>query len=135
MRFILALAAAAAIAGPVAAAPRQAPTMVVQFAWDSDALDAAGRARLDRAVEAHRKDPSLQIVVAGHAGPDENTPEYAVGLSQRRANTVREYLAGRGVPPRLLITQAFGQRRPAAEATDPAAHRRVEVIIGGDSGW
>lgn len=134
MRFILALAAAAVLAGPVAAAPQAAPT-IVRFASDSDELDAASRARLDATVQQYRRGGSQQVVIAGHGGPDEGSPEYTVGLSQRRANSVRDYLVVQGVPPGVMTTQAFGQSRPALDGAGPAAHRRVEVTFGPGSGW
>lgn len=135
MRFILALAAAAVIAGPVAAAPQQAPA-IVYFAADSDALSADARARLDGAAAQYRKGGSQQLVLAGHAGSDEGSREYTVGLSQRRANAVRDYLTSLGVPAGAMTTQAFGQSRPAVETAEPEpVNRRVEVTFGPGSGW
>ena len=134
MRIILALAAAAVLAGPVAAAPQTAPA-TVHFELDSDALDAPGRARLDQTAEQYRRGGSQQIILAGHAGRDEGSPEYTVGLSQRRANNVRDYLVTLGVPPGAMTTQAFGQSRPVADAGPDAANRRVEVTFGPGSGW
>lgn len=135
MRFSLALAAAAALAGPVAAAPQQAPA-IVYFAADSDELNAAGRARLDETVAQYRKGGPQQVVIAGHADTHEGSREYTVGLSQRRANNVREYLAERGMPHGVMTTQAFGQSRPAIETSgSEAGNRRVEVTFGPGSGW
>ncbi|HZW15924.1 MAG TPA: OmpA family protein [Brevundimonas sp.] len=134
MRIILALAAAAVLAGPVAAAPQAAPA-IVHFELDSDALDAPGRARLDQTTDEYRRGGLSQVVLAGHAGRDEGSPEYTVGLSQRRANTVRDYLVANGVPAGAITTQAFGQTRPAVDDGPDAANRRVEVTFGPGSGW
>ena len=135
MRFILALAAATVLSGPVAAAPQQAPAMVY-FGTDSDELNAAARARLDRTAQQYREGGSQQVILAGHADPHEGSSEYTVGLSQRRANAVRNYLAEQGVPNGAMTTQAFGQSRPAIETSKPEAdNRRVEVTFGPGSGW
>lgn len=135
MRFILALAAAAVLSGSVAAAPQQAPAMVY-FGADSDELDAPGRARLDATAESYRRAVGQQVIIAGHADTHEGSREYTVGLSQRRANAVRNYLAERGVPHGVMTTQAFGQARPAVETTKAeAGNRRVEVTFGPGSGW
>ena len=135
MRFILALAAAAVIAGPVAAAPQQAPA-IVYFAADSDELGADARARLDGAAAQYRKGGSQQVILAGHADPREGSREYTVGLSQRRANSVRDYLASLGVPGGAMTTQAFGQSSPAVESSGPEPdNRRVEITFGPGSGW
>ncbi len=143
MRLLLALAAAAVLAAPVAAsgaapvaaAPRQAPVMVY-FEVDSDQFSAVARAILDEVVTQYRKGGSVQIVLAGHADPQEGASAYAVGLSQRRANNVRDYLAAQGVPPGVMTTQAFGQSRPAVQTPHlDAANRRVEITFGPGSGW
>ena len=134
MRIILALAAAVVLAGPVAAAPQAAPA-TIHFELDSDELDAPGRARLDQTADQYRRGGSQQVIIAGHGGRDEGSPEYTVGLSQRRANNVRDYLVTLGVPPGAMTTQAFGQSRPVADAGPDAANRRVEVTFGPGSGW
>lgn len=139
MRLMLALAAAAVLAAPgaapVAAAPRQAPVMVY-FEADSDQFSAVARAILDAVVTQYRKGGSVQIVLAGHADPHEGSREYTVGLSQRRANNVRDYLAAQGVPGGVMTTQAFGQSRPAVQTSEPdAVNRRVEITFGPGSGW
>ena len=135
MRFIPALAAAALIAGPALSAPQTAPA-IVYFGPDSDQIDASSRARLDATVDQYRRGGSQQVILAGHAEPPEGSREYTVGLSQRRANNVREYLVSHGVPAGVITTQAFGQSRPAIETSEPnAANRRVEVTFGPGSGW
>jgi len=135
MRSILALAAAAAIAGPVASAPQTAPA-IVYFSADSDQIEVSSRAGLDATVDQYRRGGAQQVVLAGHADSREGSPEYAVGLSQRRASNVREYLVSRGVPAGVITTQAFGQTRPAVETAEPEpANRRVEVTFGPGSGW
>jgi outer membrane protein OmpA-like peptidoglycan-associated protein len=76
-------------------------------------------------------------VLAGHA--DRSGPaDYNVGLSQRRANNVRSYLAGHGIPDGVMTTQAFGESRPLVETADGVRepqNRRVEVTFGPGSGW
>lgn len=135
MRFILALAATAAIAAPAASAPQTAPS-IVYFGPDSDQIDAGGRARLNQTARQYNEGGAQHVMVAGHAGSDEGSREYTVGLSQRRASAVREYLVSRGVPAGVISVEAFGQTRPAVETDgSAAANRRVEVTFGPGSGW
>ena len=81
-------------------------------------------------------DGQAQVVLAGHtdrSGPD----QYNVGLSQRRADTVKAYLAGHGIPDGVMTTQAFGESRPLVETADGVRepqNRRVEITFGPGSG-
>ena len=135
MRFILALAAASILASP-AASQQIAPAMVY-FDAGSDALDAADRAQLARAADQIRQiGGSFSISLAGHADDPEGSADEAIGLSQRRANTVRDHLVSLGVPASLMTTQAFGETRPAIESTEAQwENRRVEITFGPGSGW
>ncbi|WP_235536306.1 MULTISPECIES: OmpA family protein, partial [unclassified Sphingomonas] len=44
--------------------------------------------------------------------------QYNVGLSQRRADSVKAYLAGKGVPDSAIATEAFGESRPLVDTAD-----------------
>ncbi len=135
MRFIAALAVAAVIAGPVSAAPQMAPLMVY-FEAKSDVLIASAQELLDATAAQYRQHGAQQVILAGHADPHEAGAAYGVGLSQRRANVVREYLAAQGVPAGAMTTQAFGTSRPAVEDPEPnPVNRRVEITFGPGSGW
>lgn len=135
MRFIAVLAAAAVIAGPVAAAPQMTP-VIVYFEAKSDALVPSAQELLDAAVAQYRQHGAGMVILAGHADPHEGSSTQGVGLSQRRANAVRDYLASQGVPGGVMTTQAFGQSRPAVQVDEPEpANRRVEITFGPGSGW
>ncbi|SFS69991.1 OmpA family protein [Brevundimonas viscosa] len=135
MRFIAVLAAAAVIAGPVAAAPQMTP-VIVYFEAKSDALVPSAQELLDATVAQYRQHGPGMVILAGHADPHEGSSTQGVGLSQRRANAVRDYLASQGVPGGVMTTQAFGQSRPAVQVDEPEpANRRVEITFGPGSGW
>ena len=135
MRFIAALAVAAVIVGPVSAAPQMSPVMVY-FEARSDVLVPSARELLDATAAQYRQDGAGQIVLAGHADPYEGEAAYGVGLSQRRANAVRDYLTGAGVPAGVMTTQAVGPSRPAIKVDGPdPVNRRVELTFGPGSGW
>jgi outer membrane protein OmpA-like peptidoglycan-associated protein len=58
-------------------------------------------------------------------------------LSQRRADAVRSALIGRGVDPSRIGAQGYGESFPVADNNDSGGrqlNRRVEVVIGNDSG-
>ncbi len=71
-------------------------------------------------------------VVSGHADSD-HTREYNQKLSERRAASVKAYLAEKGgVSPELMRTEGFGEMRPLVPNTSLAnkqGNRRVEVRL------
>ena len=79
---------------------------------------------------------STRIEVAGHADRS-GTPQYNQRLSQRRADAVRAYLSGRGIPDGVIATEAFGESRPRVDTADgvrEVQNRRVEVLYGPGAG-
>lgn len=77
-----------------------------------------------------------RVIIAGHADGAEGSAAEAIGLYQRRANAVRDYLIALGVRAENMTTQAFGRTRPAIETTDPEPmNQRVEITFGPLSDW
>jgi OmpA-OmpF porin, OOP family len=110
---------------------------IVYFGWDEDTLTAEARSTLDSVAAAYRAGGQVQVVLAGHADRS-GSAGYNVGLSQRRANHVRDYLAANGVTGGSMTTQAFGESRPAVDTADGVRepqNRRVEISFGPGSGW
>ena len=70
-----------------------------------------------------------QVTIEGHTdsiGP----AEYNMGLGQRRADAVRDFLAQQGVPLEDMTTVSYGETRPVAPNDTPegrALNRRVEI--------
>ena len=110
---------------------------IIFFDWDKDEITPQAAAILDNAASAYQQTGQAQVVLAGHADRS-GSADYNVGLSQRRANNTRAYLAGRGVPDGSITTEAFGESRPLVETADGVRepqNRRVEVTFGPGSGW
>ena len=110
---------------------------MVFFDWDKDEITPQAAAILDNAAAAYQSTGQAQVMIAGHADRS-GAADYNVGLSQRRANNVRSYLAGRGVPDGVMTTEAFGESRPLVETADGVRepqNRRVEITFGPGSGW
>jgi OOP family OmpA-OmpF porin len=69
------------------------------------------------------------VVIEGHADVS-GSPEYNQRLSEQRAESVKRYLVGRGVPPGQLRTEGFGESRPLTTDRSPEAqalNRRVTL--------
>ncbi len=123
-------------AAPPPPPPAVVGPFIVFFDWDKSDITPQAAAILDNAAAAYQQTGSAQVVLAGHA--DKSGPaDYNVGLSQRRADAVRAYLAGRGVPDGAMSTEAFGESRPLVETADGVRepqNRRVEITFGPGSG-
>ena len=103
----------------------------IQFGTNSDELDAAARANIDEFAQA-LKDPKLRgmrFKVAGHTDA-RGSEQHNMGLSGRRAETVRSYLIeSGGVDETRLEIQALGETTPLMQDDSEYArqmNRRVE---------
>lgn len=110
---------------------------IVFFDWDRDDITNEAANTLNSAVSQYANCGNSQVMLAGHADRS-GSATYNVGLSQRRANAVRDFLTGRGIPGGVITTQAFGETRPRVETADGVRepqNRRVEITYGPGSGW
>lgn len=63
---------------------------------------------------------SLNLTIEGHAD-ERGTREYNLALSERRANSVKNYLVALGVDPRRITTVGFGKERPTVPGANETA--------------
>jgi outer membrane protein OmpA-like peptidoglycan-associated protein len=78
-----------------------------------------------------RKNKAMFIEIDGHTDIVGNG-EYNIGLSQRRAERVIEYLVKKGIAKDRLTIKAYGSSLPAAENETEegrARNRRVEFQV------
>jgi len=95
--------------------------------WD---LKAGAMAKLDQIAEALRGKDAPMVVYGftDNVGSRDNNME----LSQKRANSVRDYLVGRGIPQDLITAQGKGPDQPVSDngsVEGRAANRRVEIVV------
>ncbi|CAK0749456.1 Peptidoglycan-associated lipoprotein [Azospirillaceae bacterium] len=93
----------------------------VFFEFDRSDLSAEARATLDRQAAWLKNYGSVSFTVEGHCD-ERGTREYNIGLGNRRAAAVRNYLVARGVSGNRLKTISYGKERPA-------------VLGSGESAW
>ena len=103
----------------------------ISFATNSSAIQERLRPILDQFAQGMNQQPGLEITVVGHA---DSTGTDAINdpLSLARANSVRDYLAQRGVPFNAVRTEGRGSRQPIASnatAEGRAQNRRVEIFL------
>jgi outer membrane protein OmpA-like peptidoglycan-associated protein len=103
----------------------------ILFEFSKSDLSAAARANLDKLVQVLNKYPNTNIEVQGHTD-SRGTDEYNMGLSERRANTVADYLKSKGIANNRITTKGFGESAPGYTNDTPegmAQNRRVEFLI------
>jgi len=122
-------------AGAECPRPVVGPFMVF-FDWDKSDITPQAAAILDNAAAQYQQTGQAQVMIAGHTDRS-GSDQYNMGLGQRRADAVRAYLAGRGIPDGVMTTQSFGESRPLVETADGVRepqNRRVEITMGPGSG-
>lgn len=70
------------------------------------------------------------FIIAGHTDSD-GSENYNIVLSQKRANSIRNFLLNQGVNYKQMRTEAFGKSKPIADNNTEigkAKNRRVEFI-------
>jgi outer membrane protein OmpA-like peptidoglycan-associated protein len=116
----------------VPAAP-QVEDALAHFAFDSNVLTDAGKAELDAWFAQAPKGVAVRIT--GHADRLGSAP-YNLALSRRRAESVKQYLIGKGMEVRAIRLAAKGEAAPvkrcagganAATIDCLAPNRRVEI--------
>jgi len=107
----------------------------VAFAFNSATLTARSQQELSQVLNAIGRYEQLQAVqVTGHT--DNVGPEsYNQGLSERRAQSVKDFLVARGVDARQISVRGAGEIQPVADnhtREGRAQNRRVDIRISGD---
>jgi adhesin transport system outer membrane protein len=122
----------------VQAAPVPAPlpakvSMQADALFDFDRYDLKpeGQQALDQLLAGMKGADVEAVVVVGHTDSI-GTDGYNLGLSQRRAATVRDYLASHGLDARRIRSEGRGESQPVADnatAAGRAKNRRVEIHV------
>ena len=103
----------------------------VQFKLGTSVLSDDSRATLDDVALTLNDNPHLEFIIAGHTDSMGNHDKN-VALSKARANSVRQYLIGKGVTASHLTAEGYGPDKPVA-SNDTAAgrsqNRRVELVL------
>ncbi len=89
-------------------------SMNIYFAKGSTLLDASSKLSLNEIVDILARSPGLKLIVTGYADKT-GDPAKNLLLSQQRANEVKQFLAGSGLPQDRFITKYFGDRDSSQE--------------------
>ena len=107
----------------------------VLFRSGSVDLLPAARERLAKVSGIVLAYPSLHVSIEGHTDSI-GSDEYNQDLSERRAQSVRDYFVRGGVPASTVDARGFGKAEPVASnetAEGRQQNRRVELVLSGDA--
>jgi outer membrane protein OmpA-like peptidoglycan-associated protein len=104
---------------------------IVYFEFDKSNLTPEGAKVVQDAAAAFKATGSAKVVVSGYTDLS-GTQQYNVGLSKRRADTVRGALVRAGVPDGVIAESWHGKENPAVPTPDGVReprNRRVEIFL------
>ncbi|HYG86529.1 MAG TPA: peptidoglycan-associated lipoprotein Pal [Azospirillum sp.] len=126
-----------AMAGRGQAAPGSQQDLVVNvgdrvfFGTDKFDLTPEARATLDHQAQWMQQYKQVTVTIEGHAD-ERGTREYNLGLGEKRANTVKNYLVASGVNASRIKILSYGKERPAVVGANEAAwaqNRRGVTVV------
>ncbi|WP_228486541.1 OmpA family protein [Paludibaculum fermentans] len=106
----------------------------VLFDFDKYELKPGAREKMAKVSGILLAYPGLKIELEGHTD-SVGSEEYNQVLSERRANSVRAYLIGQGVPADTVSAAGLGKANPVASNSNESGrlkNRRVEMVVSGE---
>lgn len=102
---------------------------IIYFAYDRSEIPAASFDTLRAHADHLKRNPSARVRIEGHTD-ERGTREYNIGLGERRAKSVEQFLRVQGVAANQIEVVSYGEERPAARGqTEMAwAENRRAVI-------
>ena len=97
------------------------------FAFDSSDLTPAGKELIKQNIKIMKDNPAIRVQIQGHSSAA-GSEKYNQALSERRANSVRDYVINEGgIAPERLEAIGYGETRPAMNEVNPADHNSKEA--------
>lgn len=106
----------------------------VLFDFNKAELKSSAYPNITKLAQFLQENPDRQVIVEGYTD-SVGSASYNLGLSERRANSVRTALVRAGVEPARIVAQGYGKEYPVADNSSEsgrAQNRRVEVTISND---
>ncbi|MBI2380034.1 MAG: peptidoglycan-associated lipoprotein Pal [Gammaproteobacteria bacterium] len=103
---------------------------IVYFDFDSNVIRPEYNEILANHGQFLAQHPEQKIVINGHTD-ERGSPEYNIGLGERRAKAVATILMSHGVQPSQIETVSYGEERPADAGHSEeswAQNRRAELM-------
>jgi peptidoglycan-associated lipoprotein len=81
------------------------------FDYDKADIRPDARVALSTTADFLKRAPSIKVIIEGHCD-ERGSTEYNLGLGDRRASAVKQYLVSLGVSADRLSTVSFGKEKP-----------------------
>ena len=114
-------------AGTPGGAAGASPLKDIYFDYDRFTVLEDQKATLNQDAAWLKANPGVKVTIEGHCD-ERGAAEYNLGLGERRARAVKEYLAAAGIAADRLATISYGKERPLVLGHDENAckwNRRV----------
>jgi len=109
-------------AQPDAASTETSPLKDVFFEYDAATIADDQRAAMDANVAWLQANPRAMVVIEGNCD-ERGSEEYNLGLGDRRAQTVKDYLVAAGISANRIATISYGKERPFVLGHDESVWR------------
>ena len=116
-----------------AAAAAASPLKDAFFEYDKSALREDQQGALTEDVAWLKGNAEVKVLIEGHCD-ERGTAEYNLGLGERRAKAVKDYLIAAGIAADRISIISYGKERPFVLGHDESAwqwNRRGHVILQG----
>jgi peptidoglycan-associated lipoprotein len=102
----------------------------VYFAFDQSSVGTSQIPKLEATANYLKQHQDVGVIIEGNCD-ERGSAEYNIGLGEKRALAVRDYLDQLGVPANRMQTISYGSERPANPGHDEAAwlkNRRANLV-------
>ncbi|MDM8525343.1 peptidoglycan-associated lipoprotein Pal [Desulfococcaceae bacterium HSG8] len=103
----------------------------IHFSYDSASLTSEAQGVLRQKAEWLRSNTNSSVIIEGHCD-ERGTNAYNMALGDRRAESVKSFLANLGVSPSRLTTISYGEERPLDPRHNEMAwakNRRAHFVL------
>jgi peptidoglycan-associated lipoprotein len=102
----------------------------INFEYDKSTLSPDAKKKIQGNVEWMKSNPASRMQVEGHCDA-RGSIEYNLSLGERRANVVKNYMTGLGIPGSRLSVISYGKEKPLQNGdseADYAKNRRANFV-------
>jgi len=103
----------------------------VYFDYDSSLVAATERPKVETVAQYLKSNSATAVIIEGNCD-ERGSNEYNLALGERRAQAIRDYLAGLGIGADRIQTKSYGEEKPVNPGHDEAAwaaNRRGEFVL------
>jgi peptidoglycan-associated lipoprotein len=103
----------------------------IHFGYDAYTVSPETKSTLNSNAAILKDKSSLKVQIEGHCD-QRGGVEYNVALGEKRANSVKKYLAGQGISDDRIAVISFGKEKPVDNGTSEEAYaknRRANFVI------